>query len=209
MVCRSWTLPRAAISGTEQTPTTGCPLWGSARLTYTVCAFLANMLHMAMRNMLGLVILYMVKPRPEDFQLHDQTVHNLTKLPDCGDSVLARQACQSKFGDLPWTRNEEVQFPGVFYYGYAVFLPVAGYLSDRFGGKILFNISLTMQGLAYMLIPVVAYQSYEFAVIVLIIAGGFAVSFFHENYQTYRVCEVFALRFSHVQKLTTEFVRSI
>lgn len=173
MVRRSWTLPNAAI---PPTPAAGCPLWGSVRLAYAQYSFLANMLQMAMRNMLGLVILYMVKPRPEDLQLNGQTVHNRTMLPECGESVLAQKSCLSTFGDLPWTRNEEVQFPGVFYYGFAVCLPVAGYLSDRYGGKILFIISLTLQGLAFMLIPLVAYQSYQLTFIVLIIAGGFAVS---------------------------------
>lgn len=177
MVGRSWTLPKAASPATEQPPATaGCPLWGSVRLAYAEYAFLANMLQMAMRNMLGLVILYMVKPRPEDFQLHGQIAHNLTTLPECGDSVLGQKACLSTFGDLPWTRNEEVQFPGVFYYGFAVCLPVAGYLSDRYGGKNLFIISLTLQGLAFMLIPLVAYHSYKLTFIVLIFAGGYAVS---------------------------------
>lgn len=79
-------------------------------------------------------------------------------------------------GDLPWTRSQEVTFPGTFFYGFVIALPLAGHLSDRFGGKILFIISLTLQGLAYMLLPHMAYHSYAAAVVVLVIAGIFAVS---------------------------------
>lgn len=48
-----------------------------------------------MRNMLGMVILHMVKMRPEDAQLLQQQQHkNLTMVAECGHSVLP----QSVFG---------------------------------------------------------------------------------------------------------------
>lgn len=42
------------------------PLWGSARLCYTICAFLAMVIQLCLRNTLNFVILCMVKPQPVD-----------------------------------------------------------------------------------------------------------------------------------------------
>lgn len=46
----------AAISKTP-------PLWGSARLSYTICAFFAMVVQLCLRNTLNFVILCMVKPQ--------------------------------------------------------------------------------------------------------------------------------------------------
>lgn len=93
MVYRSWDLPQLGGSATTTSPP--CPLWGSVRLTYTICAFLSNVLQIGMRNMLGMVILHMVKMRPEDAQLLQQEhLKNLTIIAECGHSVLP----QSEFG---------------------------------------------------------------------------------------------------------------
>lgn len=86
MSCKSWTLPRMSQSG----PSTHS-LLNSVRLTYALCAFLNCFLHAAMRNMLGMIILKMVKPRPED---HLETAsqvaqqlgeYNVTTTGRCGD----------------------------------------------------------------------------------------------------------------------------
>jgi len=61
MSSQSWTLPRLSQSSAS---THG--LLGSVRLTYAICAFLSTCLHAAMRNMLGMIILKMVMPRPDD-----------------------------------------------------------------------------------------------------------------------------------------------
>lgn len=42
------------------------PLWGSARLTYTICAFFAMVVQLCLRNTLNFVILCMVKPQHVD-----------------------------------------------------------------------------------------------------------------------------------------------
>lgn len=48
------------VAGVEtKTPS----LWGSARFSYTICAFLAMVVQLCMRNTLGFVILCMVKPQ--------------------------------------------------------------------------------------------------------------------------------------------------
>lgn len=164
--------------GTQDASSSNCSLWGSVRLTYTVCAFLSNVLHMALRNMLGLVILRMVKARPEDALLFsaEYQMNNLTATPNCGNVVFEHSSSfdVGQSGDLLWTRKQELTFPGTFYYGYVIALPLAGHLADRFGGKLLFISSLTLQGLGFVILPIIAQHSYVAAVTTLVISGMFA-----------------------------------
>lgn len=54
------------------------PFWGSARMVYTVCAFLAMVVHLCMRNTINFVILCMVKFDPATSGLNqsiEQTEH--------------------------------------------------------------------------------------------------------------------------------------
>ncbi|EDV93258.1 sialin [Drosophila grimshawi] len=178
MVIRSWNVPH--LGGQHPGADKHSPLWGSVRLTYTLCAFLTNMLQMGMRNMLGLVILRMVKARPEDVLLQHSALasnqaNNLTDSQVCGSGVWHNASLELvETGDLPWTRNQELTFPGVLYYGYVIALPLAGHLTDRFGGKVLFINSMTMQALSYIALPVMAEYSYVAAVIVMVFSGIFA-----------------------------------
>ncbi|KAI8044882.1 hypothetical protein M5D96_001057 [Drosophila gunungcola] len=146
MVRKSWTLPRLSQSSVSTHR-----LLGSVRLTYAICAFLASSLHAAMRNMLGMIILKMVMPRPED--------------------ALDIPAELSRRSDLPWTRNQELTFPGVYYYGYVGSILLSGYLADRCSSKVLFIVSLAFEGLTYILLPAMAHFSYEMAVVNLVICG--------------------------------------
>lgn len=87
MSSMSWTLPRLSQSSAS----TAHGLVGSVRLTYAICAFLATCLHAAMRNMLGMIILKMVMPRPEDALvvpavLSRLTEGNVTSTGRCGSS---------------------------------------------------------------------------------------------------------------------------
>ncbi|KAH8417615.1 hypothetical protein KR222_002817 [Zaprionus bogoriensis] len=178
MVYRSWNVPQLTSSADNGLQPS---LWGSVRLTYTICAFLSNVIQIAMRNMLGLVILRMVRPRPEDAALQQASqatqyqLQNLTSATECGDKrdsyIDSNNALQS--GDLSWTRSQELTFAGTYYYGYVVALPLAGHLADRFGGKMLYINSLALQGLAYIALPLMAYQSYAAAVFVLVVSGLF------------------------------------
>lgn len=170
MVHKSWNLP------TQRNQESSCRLWGSARLTYTLCAFIANALHMGMRNMLGLIILRMVQAQPKD-ALQAPSLANITLSPICGSTGSIGQTHSLdvvQSGDLQWTRSQALAFPGIFYYGYVVALPLAGRLTDRFGGKQLFINSLTLQAVAYLLLPSLAYYSYAAAVTALVFAGIFA-----------------------------------
>ncbi|KAH8358821.1 hypothetical protein KR093_002699 [Drosophila rubida] len=179
MVRKSWNVPQLASlkpESSQAAPT--CGLWGSVRLTYTICAFLSNILQMSLRNMLGLVILRMVKARPEDALIYSAAYQftNRTAIPNCGNEVFeptTRFDVAQQTGDLEWTRKQELTFPGTFYYGYVIALPLAGHLADRFGGKLLFISSLTLQAAAFIVLPFIAQSSYIAAVTTLVVAGMF------------------------------------
>ncbi|ALC45930.1 CG7091 [Drosophila busckii] len=182
MVHKSWSLPRqlttlevGATAETVESSTTNCRLFGSARLTYTLCAFFYNALQMGMRNMLGLIILRMVMPRQGESLVVtlEQKLFNLTDItPSCKNTVLPVDSLDvAQSGDLPWTRSQELTFPGTFYYGFVVALPLAGLLADRFGGKKLFINSMALNGLTYIALPLLAHHSYAVAVSILVISG--------------------------------------
>jgi len=78
-------------------------------------------------------------------------------------------------GDLPWTRNQELTFPGVYYYGYVVSISLSGYLADRCSSKRLFIVSLIFEAVAYILLPAMAHSSFEAGVVDLVICGLLAV----------------------------------
>ncbi|KAH8349143.1 hypothetical protein KR084_007353 [Drosophila pseudotakahashii] len=170
---QSWTLPRLSqsIGSTHR-------LLGSVRLTYAICAFLATCLHAAMRNMLGMIILKMVMPRPDDVldippEMAGLSEINITSTGRCGSSrrVLSPLIQETQSGDLPWTRNQELTFPGVYYYGYVVSISLSGYLADRCSSKVLFIVSLIFEAVAYVLLPAMAHFSFEAAVVDLVICG--------------------------------------
>ncbi|XP_030370711.1 sialin [Scaptodrosophila lebanonensis] len=165
-------------SGDNKPPS--CPLWGSVRLTYSICAFISMTLHVSMRNMLGLVVLRMVKSQPEDvLQLSRTDMSNITstETASCASGHVFNDtnvaAEHGTMEDLDWTRTQQLIFPGAFYYGYVVALPLAGWLSDRFGGKLLFINSLTLQSVAYLMLPLMAHLDFKAAVAVLVVAGFF------------------------------------
>ncbi|XP_017036408.1 sialin [Drosophila kikkawai] len=170
---RSWTLPRLSQSSVSTTYS----LLGSVRLTYAVCAFIATSLHAAIRNMLGLIILRMVKSRPEDaLQQALQAASNVTTSSRCSGSRIGFNSAIHvedllQTGDLPWSRNQELAFPGVYYYGYVVSILLSGYLADRCSSKTLLMVSLICQAVAYILLPVMAHYSFEAAVIDLVVCG--------------------------------------
>ncbi|XP_075147576.1 sialin [Haematobia irritans] len=146
-------------------------LWGSARLGYTICAFFAMVVQLWLRNTLNFVILCMVKPQPTTFE-------NATTFREEVAAAEADSHCgpidtgsTQRTGELSWTRNQEFALLGTFYYGYLVTLPIAGRLADRFGGKLLFVHSITVQALVFMTLPFFARRSYEGAVTVRVIQG--------------------------------------
>ncbi|KRK03557.1 sialin isoform X1 [Drosophila yakuba] len=174
MSSKSWTLPRLSQSSASSAH----GLLGSVRLTYAICAFLATCLHAAMRNMLGMIILKMVMPRPEDAlvvppEFGRLTEGNITSTGRCGSPriIFNPQIQETQSGDLPWTRNQELTFPGVYYYGYVVSISLSGYLADRCSSKVLFLVSLIFEAVAYILLPAMAHFSFEAAVVDLVICG--------------------------------------
>ncbi|EDW14393.1 sialin [Drosophila mojavensis] len=169
MAHKSWNVPKLC------TQESSCRLWGSARLTYLLCAFVANVLQMGMRNMLGLIILHMVPTHPRETL--QSGLNNITMNSTCGsnDRVWVQPTLEgAQLGDLQWSRSQALAFPGTFYYGFVFALPLAGHLTDRFGGKVLFINSLTLQAVAFILLPLLAYYSYAAAVTSLVFAGIFA-----------------------------------
>ncbi|XP_037732899.1 sialin isoform X1 [Drosophila subpulchrella] len=173
MSSQSWTLPRLSQSSASIHG-----LLGSVRLTYAICAFLATCLHAAMRNMLGMIILKMVMPRPDDeLDISPESARlneiNITSTGHCGSPriVIHPLIQETQSGDLPWTRNQELAFPGVYYYGYVVSISLSGYLADRCSSKMLFIVSLILEAIAYILLPLMAHFSFETAVIDLVICG--------------------------------------
>ncbi|KAH8273089.1 hypothetical protein KR018_000245 [Drosophila ironensis] len=167
MASKSWTLPRLSQSGPS-----GHSLLSSVRLTYALCAFASCCLHAAMRNMLGMVILKMVMTRPEDqldpaFKLAQQVGQgNVTEPGRCGGL---------RTGDLPWTRSQQLTFPGIYYYGYVVSIFLSGHLADRCSSKRLFILSHICVALVYILLPTMAHYSFEAAAVNLVACGILAV----------------------------------
>ncbi|XP_065363537.1 uncharacterized transporter slc-17.2 [Calliphora vicina] len=171
----------AAIS--NKTP----PLWGSARLTYTICAFFAMVVQLCLRNTLNFVILCMVKPQHlEKENSTDYSVNGDDS--SCGPIDSGNATSIERSGNLLWSRSQEFALLGTFYYGYLVTLPVAGRLADKFGGKLLFVHSLTVQAAIFMLIPFFARRSYIGAVIIRIIQGliaGFSNPALYQLFSTW------------------------
>ncbi|XP_061388893.1 uncharacterized transporter slc-17.2 [Musca vetustissima] len=165
----------AATTTTTNEQITTPPLWGSARLCYTICAFLAMVIQLCLRNTLNFVILCMVKHQPAI--VYDNSTTDAAEIAvadsHCGpiDTGSSVNSTIQRTGDLLWTRSQEFAVLGTFYYGYLVTLPIAGRLADRFGGKLLFVHSITVQAMVFMLLPFFARQSYTGAVIVRIIQG--------------------------------------
>ncbi|XP_011188331.1 sialin [Zeugodacus cucurbitae] len=132
------------------------PLFCSVRLTYTICAFLAMIMHLCMRNIFNFTILCMVQQ--ED--VVNVTVTGNNESTKYVYSIVNNTDSRENSGDIPWTRQEEFAIQATFYYGYLVTLPFAGRLADRFGGKFFFIHSVTMQAALFMLIPTFAHFSY-------------------------------------------------
>ncbi|KAM7361084.1 sialin isoform 1-T2 [Cochliomyia hominivorax] len=145
------------------------PLWGSARMTYTICAFFAMVVQLCLRNTLNFVILCMVKPQPVDNSTEFKIA---AEESSCGPIASSgNETSIERSGTLLWSRSQEFALLGTFYYGYLVTLPIAGRLADKFGGKLLFVHSLTAQAIVFMLIPFFAHWHYLGAVIIRIIQG--------------------------------------
>lgn len=77
---------------------------------------------------------------------------------------------------MDWSRRQQFEITGVFYYGYLITLPLSGIFSDKFGGKLFFVHSVTAQAVVYMLIPVFARMSFYAAATIRVIQGLIAVS---------------------------------
>uniref|UniRef100_A0A034WCE6 Sialin n=2 Tax=Bactrocera dorsalis TaxID=27457 RepID=A0A034WCE6_BACDO len=143
----------------EQTPATKeethYPLFCSVRLTYAICAFLAMIMHLCMRNIFNFTILCMVKPEAEvNVKVSGNESAKFVY------TTINNSSSNENLGNIPWTRQEEFAIQATFYYGYLVTLPFAGRLADRFGGKLFFIHSVTIQAVLFMLIPIFAHISY-------------------------------------------------
>ncbi|XP_054726671.1 sialin [Anastrepha obliqua] len=140
------------------------PLCCSARLTYTICAFIAMIVQLCMRNIFDFSILCMVKSHGEDAVLNSNNTLQSLYTSDSSQS-------EQKLGDIAWTRQEEFSIQATFYYGYVITLCFAGRLADKFGGKFFFIHSITVQAALFMLIPVVARISYVATFTVRLVQG--------------------------------------
>nr|XP_036217533.1 sialin isoform X2 [Bactrocera oleae] len=126
----------------EQRPTnkeTHYPLFCSVRLTYTVCAFLAMIMHLCMRNIFDFTILCMVET---DAEVNVKVSGN--ESTNFAYTTINNSNSNENLGNIAWTRQEEFAIQSTFYYGYLVTLPFAGRLADRFGGT---SVIRLLQGL--------------------------------------------------------------
>ncbi|KAH8324078.1 hypothetical protein KR067_000333, partial [Drosophila pandora] len=171
MSSKSWTLPRLSESGPS-----AHTLLNSVRFTYALCAFTSSCLHSTMRGILGIIILQMVMPRPEDHVEHVFEVEtNATAIPRCnGDSLQQDDSPllnMSLSGDLQWSRKQELTFPGIYYYGYVVSVFFSGSLADRFSRKNILLLSHILEAICYLLLPPMAHHSFEAAAATLVLCG--------------------------------------
>ncbi|EDV30117.1 uncharacterized protein Dana_GF19301 [Drosophila ananassae] len=169
MSSKSWTLPRLSESGPS-----AHTLLNSVRFTYALCAFTSSCLHSTMRGILGIIILQMVMPRPEDHVEHVFEVkNNATAISRCNslqqdDSPLLKMSLS---GDLQWSRKQELTFPGIYYYGYVVSVFFSGSLADRFSRKNILVLSHILEAICYLLLPPMAHHSFEAAAATLVLCG--------------------------------------
>ncbi|XP_017473028.1 PREDICTED: sialin [Rhagoletis zephyria] len=140
------------------------PLLCSVRLTYAICAFIAMVMHLCMRNTFDFSVLCMVK-KDED--------NSNTTLETLSQFVYARDSSPSNENPIrvAWTRKQEFIIQSTFYYGYVVTLCFAGRLADKFGGKFFFIHSIIIQALIFILIPFVARISYIATMVVRLMQG--------------------------------------
>ncbi|XP_069961620.1 sialin isoform X2 [Bactrocera oleae] len=153
----------------EQRPTnkeTHYPLFCSVRLTYTVCAFLAMIMHLCMRNIFDFTILCMVET---DAEVNVKVSGN--ESTNFAYTTINNSNSNENLGNIAWTRQEEFAIQSTFYYGYLVTLPFAGRLADRFGGKLFFIHSVTIQAVLFMLIPTFAHITYLGTSVIRLLQG--------------------------------------
>lgn len=86
-----------------------------------------------------------------------------------------------QLGNIAWTRQEEFAIQSTFYYGYLVTLPFAGRLADRFGGKLFFIHSVTIQAVLFMLIPTFAHITYLGTSVIRLLQGLVSVRIIEYN----------------------------
>nr|CAD7413354.1 unnamed protein product [Timema cristinae] len=124
------------------------PLWGSCRLIYTICATVSLFNCFLLRFSLSFALVCMVKFQP-------QNLTNTSSDPD----TLCPTMLPSKdvyMGDLEWSKSLQEWILSGFFYGFLVSLIAGGWVSDRFGGKLLFVLGSLVQSLLALAIPAAA-----------------------------------------------------
>lgn len=61
-----------------------------------------------------------------------------------------------KPGEFAWTQNQQSMLLGAFFYGYVITQIPAGFLSERYGAKWIYGVSLFFTGLLALLTPFAA-----------------------------------------------------
>ncbi|XP_026465029.1 uncharacterized transporter slc-17.2-like [Ctenocephalides felis] len=140
------------------------PLWGSCRLTLSVCAFLVLVNMIMTRYSLALTLICMVRTQDAETSLVILSDNN--KCPNC------RQEYRKY--DFDWQPNVQGRLNAAIFYGFITTQPFAGYFCDRFGGKLLFVIAAGMQGICSLFCPVAARLHVEFLFVLRIIQGCFS-----------------------------------
>ncbi|XP_026465028.1 uncharacterized transporter slc-17.2-like [Ctenocephalides felis] len=108
------------------------PLWGSCRLTLSVCAFLVLVNMIMTRYSLALTLICMVRTQDAETSLVILSDNN--KCPNC------RQEYRKY--DFDWQPNVQGRLNAAIFYGFITTQPFAGYFCDRFGGKLLFGFTI-------------------------------------------------------------------
>lgn len=85
-----------------------------------------------------------------------QTDNNTIVISECLVNNSGSNSSLVKPGEFEWTSNQQSILLGAFFYGYVITQLPAGFLSERYGAKWIFGVSMLVTGLLSLLIPFAA-----------------------------------------------------
>ena len=119
-----------------------------ARYLFVFMSFLAFNLVYAYKVVFSVVIVAMVG--------HHTNSNNINVTGECFVNGSANYSESIRKGEFAWTQNQQSILLGAYYYGYVITQLPAGFLSDRYGAKWIFGVSMFVTGLLSLLIPFAA-----------------------------------------------------
>ena len=133
----------------------GPPFWCSSRFGLAVLCFFGTANVYAQRVNFSVGIVCMRNHTHMAAQLSQSHVSNVTP-PVCDSAWSGRQASAKEDGSFAWSKGEQGLLLGAFYWGYMVTQVPAGQLSERFGGKYVYGVSMGVAAMATLLTPLAA-----------------------------------------------------